>query len=576
MSTSYNNDNNYDNYDYVIIGAGPTGLTLGWLLAQERTVNRILVLERAETIGGCHRVDRDPTLNLFTEHGPRIYSTIFLNVIQILEKMGISFEKLFTPYKFTHGSMSQEVLSKLTFTEILKLGIEYIKLVFDPAYGLFTTVATFLEINDFTKISKDLIGKMCHLTDGAGPERFTMNQFLHAFDHHVFYTFMQPKLPNDVGLFPLWKEKLLQTGKIDIWLNSDVKNIESNNCGNSIGNSANNNNDNKIVVTLLKMDQYGGKQLTVVTGSNVVLAIPPEHALRISGLENWTTKGRVFSSNPNLIVSDSAAANSNNLSSRGNLNNRSNLVRSIVDKDRLISINTAEFGRLARYDYYLPIVFHYPFTRKELSLPIIWGFPETDWGVITIVLSDYMDFNDARSKLVISTCISLTNSVSKKTGLTANQTQSTDALLEEVYRQINIVYKGKLPRPYNLSLFSRGKNPELLQNGIMILSPHVSFDTKRQIWVNSDSSFINTPRSGHLPNWENAAIPGLYWVGSLNGQSYYNFSSMESAVSNAISFYLSKYENKDYVVRSPINFSTILRFSILIIIIILIFKTKAF
>lgn len=581
-------------YDYIIVGAGPTGLTLAWLLAQEPTIKKILIVERADSIGGCHRVERDLTTNLFTEHGPRIYSTTYVNVIEILNSMNISFYDLFTEYKFSHGSMSQEVLSKLTPWEVFKLAIEYVKLVFDPAYALFTTVADFLEINEFSKVSKDVIGKICHLTDGAGPERFTMNQLLHGFDHHVFYKFMQPKLPNDKGLFPLWQDRLLRTGKVDIWLNSDVKSLLTDDCGGITGldliiSQDENQNGNQ---NTSYDASYDGKLLQV-NAKNVILAIPPEHALRISGLNKWTTVGRVFSSNPALNKSPGCIS-----LAPDNMNNTSNdnlPIRQIVDTNKISTINIAEFGNLAKYDYYIPIVFHYPYSKECLNLPLVWGFPTTDWGVITIVLSDYMDFNDPRSKTVITSCISLTDRPSSFTGLTANQTSDRTALMKEVYRQANIVYKNTLPEPFfGLSdvmkvlpasyLGSSNKsnirvetekaqiNCQLLQKGIMLISPGVSYSEKQHIWKNSDSSFINTPKAGHLPNWENAAIPGLFWVGSLNGQSYYNFSSMESAVSNAIAFYLSRYDNPKYKVRSIVNFSTVLRVILFIILLIVVFK----
>lgn len=587
-------------YDYIIVGAGPTGLTLAWLLSQEPTVRKILIVERAENIGGCHRVDRDPTTNLFTEHGPRIYSTTYVNVMQILSSMNINFYDIFTKYEFTHGSMSQEVLSKLTPMEIFKLGIEYIKLVFDPAYGLFTTVSDFLELNEFSKVGRDVIGKICHLTDGAGPERFTMNQLLHGFDHHVFYNFMQPRLPNDVALFPLWQDRLEKTGKIDIWTSSDVKNLEIP--------STNKSRTIQGVTLAKKTDQ--GTNLINLRSKNVILAIPPEHALRISGLDNWTTVGRVFSSNANLIrnIRPIQAPNRSPNRTRRQLGTveagkeegtvwgkvertdvkKDGSIRPIVDTNRVSTISISEFGNLAKYDYYLPIVFHYPWQKEELGLPTVWGFPQTDWGVITILLSEYMNFNDPRSKTVITSCISLTNVPSSYTGLTANQTSDPVALMREVFRQANVVYKGSLPEPY-FGLLSVLKdipakpysnntdkqssiNDMILQKGIMLISPGVSYDSSRNIWVNSDSAFINTPASGHLPNWENSAVPGLYWVGSLNGQSYYNFSSMESAMSNAIAFYLSKYNNPNYVVRSPINFSTVLRIALFIILLIVVFK----
>ena len=56
-------------YDYLIVGAGPCGLALAWYLSKLN--KKILIVEKENTIGGCHRVRR--VNGLFTEHGPRIY-----------------------------------------------------------------------------------------------------------------------------------------------------------------------------------------------------------------------------------------------------------------------------------------------------------------------------------------------------------------------------------------------------------------------------------------------------------------------------------------------------------------------
>ena len=44
-------------YDYIIVGAGPTGLTLALYLAKLN--KKIIVIEKENTIGGIHRVKRD-------------------------------------------------------------------------------------------------------------------------------------------------------------------------------------------------------------------------------------------------------------------------------------------------------------------------------------------------------------------------------------------------------------------------------------------------------------------------------------------------------------------------------------
>ena len=81
-------------YDYIIVGAGPTGLALALYLAKLN--KKIIVIEKENTIGGIHRVKGEN--GLFTEHGPRIYLNNFVNFMQILNILGTSFQQLFTKY----------------------------------------------------------------------------------------------------------------------------------------------------------------------------------------------------------------------------------------------------------------------------------------------------------------------------------------------------------------------------------------------------------------------------------------------------------------------------------------------
>jgi flavin-dependent dehydrogenase len=61
-------------YDLVIVGAGPAGLALAH--TSSSLYRRILIIDKELEIGGCHRVKRDVD-GLFTEHGPRIYLSIY-------------------------------------------------------------------------------------------------------------------------------------------------------------------------------------------------------------------------------------------------------------------------------------------------------------------------------------------------------------------------------------------------------------------------------------------------------------------------------------------------------------------
>ena len=82
-------------YDYIIVGAGPSGLALAQCCS--RNGEKILIIERENTIGGCHRVRRvkykNPQGNdemVFTEHGPRIYSNTYAVFKELQKEMKLS------------------------------------------------------------------------------------------------------------------------------------------------------------------------------------------------------------------------------------------------------------------------------------------------------------------------------------------------------------------------------------------------------------------------------------------------------------------------------------------------------
>ena len=83
------------NYDLIIIGAGPSGLALAHYCASKNL--KIIIIDRENSIGGCHRVRRIKYKDeeIFTEHGPRIYLSSFVNFMELLNEFGYNFDELF-------------------------------------------------------------------------------------------------------------------------------------------------------------------------------------------------------------------------------------------------------------------------------------------------------------------------------------------------------------------------------------------------------------------------------------------------------------------------------------------------
>ena len=462
-------------YDFTIIGAGPSGLTLAYILGT--LGKKCLIIDKNNNVGGCHRVLRVD--GLFTEHGPRIYSNSYVNTINILKKMGINFYDLFTPYKFNISNIGGKSITNLQFTEIFKLAFDFFR---NSPNNKIMSMNQYMNKHNFSEKSKDYINRLCLLTDGASADKYTLFQFLELVNQQFLYKIYQPKYPNDICLFPLMVNSINNTGNITFLLNTEVTKL--------------NIHSNKITSIELLSDM----NQSVINSSNFILAISPKDIIKLT--KDITN---VFGPNTQLIASYNS------------------------------------------YNNNIPIIFHWD---TKINLEKIWGFPKSDWGIAFIILSDYMNFYDDRSKTVISTCITLPNNLSSILNKTSNQTTYKNELINEVFRQLKESFP-TLPTP-----------------SYSIISPTVY--RKNNEWLDQDSAFVRTDQNLLLPS--HGIISNLYNVGTQNGNSPYNFTSFESAISNSISFCntIIPESKKHFKLYNPYNLRNIILITIIFLIIIFI------
>ncbi len=420
--------------DYTIIGAGPTGLTLAWCLAQYGKT--VLLIEREDSIGGCHRVRR--VNGLFTEHGPRIYMGNGKNYQQILKEIGYDFDKHFTKY-VTGISSTSELLKVVGLNELYGLTIEFIRYLIYPKYSKNITVKQFTDKYKFSQKAADLMNKLCVVTDGAFFNRYTLYGFFQLANQNILTSLYQPKVPNDIGMMKVWRDALLKTGKVDILTSTEIESI---------------------------IDPYNliainnGKRFKIKTGKTVIATAPRE-----------------------LVK----------------LLNKSN------DHIRTTFNDLTSWEKDCRYITYIPITFHFD---KKLDLPKSFAeIPTGDWGVIKIVLSNYMKLD---YPTVLSVCIVNLDTISEKTKKTVNQSTKKE-IIDETFRQLKEYYPN-LPEPKHA-----------------IVSPGV-YRTNHK-WETKDSSFILTPVG--YKDLRHGKIPDLHAIGTFGTKSPYTATSIEAAVSNA-------------------------------------------
>ena len=186
------------------------------------------------------------------------------------------------------------------------------------------------------------------------------------------------------------------------------------------------------------------------------------------------------------------------------------LLKGNKNKD-ILNMSIGQFNNWSKntdYIKYLSITFHW---KKKLMLPNIHGFPKTDWGLAYIVLSDYMDMSNEPSKTLISIALTRTKVKSLFTKKTSDETVNRKELNAEILRQLKNSFPD-IPHP----------------DKIIIHDSH--HDTTKK--DNAHTSAFMLTKHGYLS--PKTKIRNLYNVGTHNGNSSYAFTSMESAVQNAI------------------------------------------
>lgn len=431
-------------YDYAIIGSGPTGLTLALYLSMYN--KKVLIIEKEDDIGGCHGVRR--INGLFTEHGPRIVIDNYFSFIDILQMLGLNFNDMYAEYNFSLNMSVKDITEMMDVNEKMAIIYEFIKFMFNENYSRHITMREFTTSYKFRPPIIHYLDDLCRLTDGGTIENYTLFEFLQIFNQNYFYKIYQPKVPNDIGLFKHWKQKLIDNN-VSFMFNTKVINIDT-----SHGNHQVN---------------YIGATSGIINATNYIFAIPPAPMFQI--------------------------------------------VKNSSDRNMFGNFNDLElWTKKSDYLTYIPIIFHW---NEKINTRKIWGFVNSYYSIVYVVMTDYMDFKDDRSKTVVVCTVKATNVKSLFNNKTANECNESE-LINEVFRQFKDHQKlDTLPFPT-----------------YALISPGVYKNTETNEWNTIDTAFFYT-KAGYKSN--KSSYDNLFWCGCHNGNSNYSFTAMESAIENAIS-----------------------------------------
>lgn len=479
-------DKNIQSYDIIIVGAGPAGLALAHCCSSIH--KKILVIDKEHTIGGCHRVKRTTSENLFTEHGPRIYLSVYKNVFQLLSEMNLSVDDVFTKYHFdTISLIINKILPYLKINEVFAFLAAYMKYIINENYGSNISFKQFCENNNFSSQAIDLFDRIGRFSDGATIDKYSLNVMLKLADTNP--GILQPKGPLDIVLFDKWKQ-YLEKRNVQFALGHTVKTIYC--------------DEDLQMIDYVILDN-NVKYYT----KNLVLAVPPVSLIKI--LENQ---------------------------------------QSVVKNTFGNFFSLQKWATQTEYIEYISITYHY---RNKIDIPKINGLTtKSDWGVIIINLTDYMQQPQAEAsyKTTLSLAITICDRKSGHIHKTANQTKDHYELAKEAFRQINQeIYSSLLPH-YDLS----------------IVNPNNYYDSAAKEWKSVDEAYFHTVGTHFLPA-SSKYITNIYTLGTHNGNSYINFTTMESAVSNGIALAKQMYPQMlNYTLKKYIRIREIIIYIIVLLI----------
>lgn len=173
-------------YDYIIVGLGPTGITLGLNLLQ--TNKKVLFLEAENDIGGCWKT-HFTNEGYFTEHSPKVLSqTGSKEFNKLIHYLGISprYEKIYAHNSIFYDHIS-DIMNDFSLKDILNFAMYLLMYIFS-LHDKDLTIKKWCELRNISKLAQRYINVRAIAISNTY-DKLTMDAFVRFFVKRYQYIF---------------------------------------------------------------------------------------------------------------------------------------------------------------------------------------------------------------------------------------------------------------------------------------------------------------------------------------------------------------------------------------------------
>lgn len=180
----------------------------------------------------------------------------------------------------------------------------------------------------------------------------------------------------------------------------------------------------------------------------------------------------------------------------------------VLRRSALLPSGFAEFARHTAYEEYASVTLFFS-SKDVLGTDIV----STPWGIVWIDMSRTTHFEEFAAGSVVSAAATLLDVKSPRLAKTANECTRQE-IADEILHQVSAAH---------------GKHLPVVRT---IVSGGLHKKKKDGTWEDSDGAFVAAAGRGYWPDFK--ISPGLYTLGCHTGHSSNHFTSMESAIQNAV------------------------------------------